>query len=437
MNTALPSATVRMYRQGLGDCFLIFLPRADGPPYHILIDCGVILGTADAARKMTAVVDDIAGSTDGRIDLLVVTHEHWDHLSGFLQARESFKQIKVGKLWLPWTGNPQDELANKLRAEHRAMRRALTTAAARLRLAGGYGQDVDGLLQLFGAAGHGTTADAMRAVRSLCAEADLRYCQPSDEPAAPEGTGARLYVLGPPRDEALLRRSGPSKSHPETYNLASLYMDNLATALTDPELNAPFDPILQIPAQAAAQMPFFRSRYWGGEDWRRIENSWLDASTPLALHLDSATNNTSLALAIELGTGEVLLFAADAQVGSWLSWQSLAWDVDGGVVTGPDLLRRAVLYKAGHHGSHNATLEEKGLETMKNLRVALIPVDQEMAFRKGWNKMPLESLEKRLNEITGGAVLRADRSIPPALADQVAPNALYYEVRLPPTAVCS
>jgi hypothetical protein len=426
-----------MYRQGLGDCFLIFLPRAAGPPFHILIDCGVVLGTADAARKMTAVVDDIAEATAGRIDLLVVTHEHWDHLSGFLQARESFQQIKVDKLWLPWTENPQDDLANKLRAEHHAMRTALPSAAARLRLAGGADPAVDGLLQLFGAAGHGTTGDAMEAVRALCAEADLRYCQPSDEPTTPEGTGARLYVLGPPRDEALLKRSSSSKSHPETYALASMYMGNLATALTDPDHNAPFDPILQIPAQAAAQMPFFRTRYWGGEDWRRIETSWLDASPTLALHLDSATNNTSLALAIELESGDVLLFAADAQVGSWLSWQSLAWDVEGAVVTGPDLLRRAVLYKAGHHGSHNATLEEKGLETMRNLRVALIPVDQQMALRKGWNRMPLESLEKRLNEITGGAVLRADRSIPPALADQVAPNPLYYEVRLPPTAVCS
>jgi hypothetical protein len=36
---------VRMYRQGLGDCFLITLPRKNAKPYYIMIDCGVILGT--------------------------------------------------------------------------------------------------------------------------------------------------------------------------------------------------------------------------------------------------------------------------------------------------------------------------------------------------------------------------------------------------------
>ena len=136
-------------------------------------------------------------------------------------------------------------------------------------------------------------------------------------------------------------------------------------------------------------------------------------------------------LAIELGNSDVLLFAADAQVGAWLSWQGLSWKVGGKVVTAVDLLRRTVLYKTGHHGSHNATLQEKGLETMENLKVALIPVDRAMALKKGWRQMPLENLEKRLNEITKGCVLRIDKEIPAALSGQVAQDesgTLYYEV---------
>jgi len=39
----------------------------------------------------------------------------------------------------------------------------------------------------------------------------------------------------------------------------------------------------------------------------------------MALQLDNDTNNTSVALAIEFtDSGKVLLFPADAQVGSWL-----------------------------------------------------------------------------------------------------------------------
>jgi hypothetical protein len=51
--------------------------------------------------------------------------------------------------------------------------------------------------------------------------------------------------------------------------------------------------------------------------------------------------------------------------------------VDGKTVTGPDLLRDAIFYKVGHHGSHNATLQAQGLEQMQRLRVAMIPVDHE------------------------------------------------------------
>ena len=75
---------------------------------------------------------------------------------------------------------------------------------------------------------------------------------------------------------------------------------------------------------AGHAVPFFERRYFGdapdesvyeklsGEDgeaegqvvrdqsWRRIDAAWLGASETMALQLDSATNNTSLAIAIEL-----------------------------------------------------------------------------------------------------------------------------------------
>ena len=81
---------VRMYRQGLGDCFLVTLPKQDGSSFYLMIDCGVILGTADATNIMNKVVANIIGETHGYVDLLVVTHEHWDHVSGFIQAGSLF-----------------------------------------------------------------------------------------------------------------------------------------------------------------------------------------------------------------------------------------------------------------------------------------------------------------------------------------------------------
>jgi len=73
-----------------------------------------------------------------------------------------------------------------------------------------------------------------------------------------------------------------------------------------------------------------------------------------------------------------------------------------------DLLERTVLYKAGHHGSRNATLK-RDLEAMNSPDlVAMIPVDEEWARdKKGW-KHPAEKLLKSIREKTGGRIIRAD-----------------------------
>jgi len=67
-------------------------------------------------------------------------------------------------------------------------------------------------------------------------------------------------------------------------------------------------------------------------------------------------------------------------------------------VTGPDLLGRTIFYKVGHHGSHNATLREQGLEQMKNLRTAVIPVDHDVALKMRWGAMPLETAGRRARQ---------------------------------------
>jgi hypothetical protein len=178
-------------------------------------------------------------------------------------------------------------------------------------------------------------------------------------------------------------------------------------------------------------MDFFRKWYWGpgdsAPDWRKIDTAWLDGASELALALDSATNNTSLVLAIELSDGDVLLFVADAQVGNWLSWRELSWEVQGRKVTGPDLLARTVFYKVGHHGSHNATLRADGLELMKNLSIAAIPVDHAMAIKKRWGKIPLPELVAALERAAKGGVIRIDETPDPPLRNVTATD-LYFDI---------
>jgi hypothetical protein len=108
----------------------------------------------------------------------------------------------------------------------------------------------------------------------------------------------------------------------------------------------------------------------------------------------------------------VLLFAADAQIGNWLSWADLKWD-DPKINT-DGLLARTVFYKVGHHASHNATLVA-GLERMTSPDlVAFIPVnkrDPNITKKNGW-KMPATNLFKRLTEKTQHRVLQMDGNNP-------------------------
>jgi len=436
-------AKVRMYRQGLGDCFLVSLPRDDGSgrPFHLMIDCGVVLGTSDPGNIMTKVMDHIVATTGGEVDLLVATHEHWDHLSGFVQAKPSFERLKVGQVWLAWTEDSRDVLTRKLKQEKGLALAALRMGLSRLQMSGeaDSAEELGGILEFFGATKGPTTSDALTSVRAKVNTP--RYCLPSDAPVVPSGISSRFYVLGPPHDEKMLRKINPSTAHKETYGLAmdglAMFMDGAGSALSDKDDGRPFDQQFEIPfasAQTAPELQFFRDHYWQAkgaapDNWRRIDGDWLGGATEMALQLDSLTNNTSLVLAIELESGgDVLLFAADAQVGNWLSWQDLKWTVDGKTVTGPDLLNRTIFYKVGHHGSHNATLKEKGLEEMKNLRVAMIPVNHEMAVKKRWGKMPLEELVEALSKQAKGVVLRVDDPALPPSHENVVSDPLFYEV---------
>ena len=78
-------------------------------------------------------------------------------------------------------------------------------------------------------------------------------------------------------------------------------------------------------------------------------------------------------------------------------------------VTGPELLARTALYKVGHHGSHNGTLRDLGLEQMTSDElVAFLPVNKAQAELNKWHEMPFEPLVRRLSERSGGRVVQSD-----------------------------
>ena len=413
---------IRMFSQGLGDCFLLTFETGDAPR-HVLIDCGVLKGTPDSTERMQRVAEGIRDATNGHVDVLVATHEHWDHVSGFLQARTVFEALTFGDVWLAWTENPVDDVAGELRTHRARAVKAVEAATHGLAAAGGdAAARADGLAALLdfevglGAAGRATTAAALSWVAAHRPDA-TPFLLPGDH-LSPDQSGlggdVRVYVLGPPRDVKQIKRSDPSKRAPEVYELAaSAAADRGFYAAVDVGGDGepgeqPFVRFFRVSPDDAREL--FPGYFDEGEAWRRIDHDWLGVASRIALHLNNDTNNTSLALAFELGPGgPVLLFPGDAQVGNWLSWGSLSWKVDDDrEVTTADLLARTVLYKVGHHGSHNATLREHGLELMTSRDlVAMVPVDRETARKKDWD-MPFPPLFERLLQKTQGRVLDAE-----------------------------
>src|SRR5215813_10932398 len=234
--------TVRMFCQGLGDCFLITIPQTDTRPYCILIDFGVALGTPAADAIMQQAIAKIATLTHGTIDLLVLSHEHWDHVSGYVLAAGALKNMKKTKkltfkhLWVAWTESKNDPLADTLRKEFKKATTALTRASDAA--AGLKGVDdtsvrrlqtLNGVLAFYGlgvsAKTGGSVAEAMKLPHELVDEATnaaaVDYLKPGECLALPGATGyaagLQAFVLGPPYDRAKLRCLNPSSKGNEGY----------------------------------------------------------------------------------------------------------------------------------------------------------------------------------------------------------------------------
>jgi beta-lactamase superfamily II metal-dependent hydrolase len=396
------SVVVRMYRIGHGDCFLIAFPgKTDGEPAYVLIDCGYKPGSPNFLNcKPKDVAADIRAATDGHLDVVVMTHEHQDHVNAFTAT--NFKDVTVGEAWVAWTEDPTDQVANDLRDAYKDQ--LLGLAEGRNRLAAAGDEEAVKRIDQFMAFELGGESDpdpialaaaakdpaksmnkvAMKLIKDRAK--NVVFFRPHEKavPVPGAADGVRVFALGPPRNAKALEDLNPQGSEvfhlaagsrsPVAYFAAALsasdgrsrspfsvrYAVDLSTAHNDAEDGTFFSNIYGYEGVApfhGCEQAFIEDVPPENADWRRIDNDWLGSAEELAVAMNSDTNNASLVLAFELSPGgKVLLFAADAQRGNWISWAKNDTPDGGRKVTTKDLLGRTVLYKAGHHCSHNATL---------------------------------------------------------------------------------
>ena len=416
---------IRMYRPGLGDCFLLSFGNGKAA-HHLLIDCGVLQNTDGQEERLEKIVKDILKETGGKLSALVATHEHADHLSGFGFQKDRFKnEFEISQVWMGWTENKADpEVKETFRQYWKITTETLDIAIQELQKKGKDYAQYEQVMEFL-------KPGAMDVVKEWGKE--QLYLAPEPGADGPEKIvelqdlpNVRFHVLAPPKELAALKRGDPPKSkhqldqgeplNQSTALTTAIYQLGLQNktlpasqvVLSDLEelikASLPFDSARGISLEAAVEDEFFKDHY-GIEgdlarDWQRIDTDWLESIGSLALDLDSDINNTSLVLAIELLPSEkVLLFCGDAQYGNWKSWTDTP--------KGKDLLKRTIFYKVGHHGSHNATQLEGGLlEMTSSDLVAMIPVDREKAQKRDW-EMPALLLERLLKGQTKGRLISA------------------------------
>lgn len=330
----------------------------------MLIDFGSTGRPKDAPKDlMMQVANKIKEHCEGKLNIIVATHRHQDHISGF-ETSDPPKKAKPGDVIrtckpdvviMPWTEDP----AAPVDAKHavsvpgkplmpfaktlNAMQRVAASAAREEKhLRFGLNSKLSAQLAFLGEdnlKNHSAVKNLLemgKAGRALFVHYDEK---PLDlEDVLP---GVMVRVLGPPDLEQSSEIACMRSKDAAQFWMLQAVASPIANGQTEENNNHFFKPIFgnSVPLSQHLTPPHTR--------WfiRRMNAIRGDQLLGLVRILDGVLNNTSIILLLEVG-GRKLLFPGDAQIENWnyaLSQEEVRTtlaDVD--------------VYKVGHHGSRNA-----------------------------------------------------------------------------------
>ncbi len=387
-----------MYRPGFGDCFLLTFGSSTREK-HVLVDFGAHMH--GEIGTMEAIMDDIEGTTKKKLALIVASHAHRDHISGFGKFADRFAAFKIGEVWMPWTDNNKNRKAAALERKHlalyeqldRHLRLALKATEKDLKYAAA-------LHALSNLRGNEKSLTELR--RGFGTGATPRFFAAGESiPKVSDVTGLSAEILSPPEDKDFFSRMDPPASQrfltvPGDQATGIHPFRNFEIREADPDYQA-------IVNEKQPLVPK-----------NQMDRLHTLADTPadrLAFTLDNVRNNTSLVILFRF-QGRALLFPGDAQWGNWQSW------------IGTDAARQLIgeidFLKIAHHGSENATpvdvvhaLRDSGLAAMISTQIKPFPTIPRLpliselekhcglAVRSDWikvdkapNKLPMPALPK-------------------------------------------
>jgi hypothetical protein len=424
---------IRAYQVGFGDCFLLSFGYSKSEKRgqrerHVLIDFGST-GMPEGIKpseQMLMVANDIAERCDGKLDIVVATHRHKDHISGFTTNDDEtasgniIARLKPHMVIQPWTEDPalkdpklpplkrrgaqgmqasapaqflSSLHAMNLLAEsaHREVQH-LTSAKFRQPLAAEVAEQIDFLA-------NDNTLPNRSAVANLASMGENHYVHFGYPVKLSQLLpGVKVHVLGPPTLEqhAEIQRQR-SRDANEFWMLRAaaqrFWGIQSATAAQDQEQSQ----TVLFPG-ADVYQDFFPSH----DRWfiRQLRTLRAEQLLGLVRVLDDEMNNTSVILLFEVG-GKKLLFPGDAQIENW--------EYALGQPEVAKLLSDVSLYKVGHHGSRNATPKtlwnmfshkNPEMKARNRLRTVISTMKGKHGHRQSQTEVPRTTLVKELSNLS-------------------------------------
>lgn len=378
---------IRSYQVGFGDCFLLTFHYPESLKVddvtdnarHVLIDFGTT-GLPDNAPKdqMLRVANDIAlqcGGEKGKLHVVVATHRHKDHISGFstdgYDTGTVIKKLNPEVVIQPWTEDPDAKRdATKLQGLATMQAFASDPQVAFIAalhdmnvVAGVIGSQVEYLndKRRFS---QGLTPEISEQITFLAKDNDLPNAS-AVKNLSEMGKkhyyvnhgyklgiqrllpGVKVHVLGPPNIEQYEKvKKQRSADKDEFWMLMAAAKGFWGLQAATAELTNDFI--------AGTNSLFPKAGSFRGKTipphnrWfvRQMRSVRGDQLLGIVRILDKALNNTSVILLFEVA-GKKFLFSGDAQIENWEYALGNEDDVK--------LLKGVDLYKVGHHGSRNAT----------------------------------------------------------------------------------
>lgn len=447
--------TLRSYQVGFGDCFLLSFLYADKVEKHVLIDFGStgLPKELDDKRKKTymlEVAEQIRKDCNGKLHVVVATHRHKDHISGFStdgvknaggeSTGEIIASCKPDMVIQPWTENPnlddsqvesgkvhkmvnnekfKDSPAKNFAATLLSMQRVaklVTVESERLGDSTSNSEDDqvhyvtpldNGKKQQLFFMGENNISNksAVENLKKMGNQANSSahfVCFGNRIGLSKILPGVDVKFLGPPtleqHHEIIKQRSRDDEEFWMFHSIARNFWGVQAmTANLVDELNGRNN---DMPDRLFPNAKVYQNFAPSHTRWfiQQVRNLRADQLLGIVRILDKAMNNTSVIMHFDIGDKK-LLFPGDAQIENWeyaLSKPEIK-----------KLLRDTTLYKVGHHGSRNATPKTLWNEFRKKNKddkpERLKTVNSTMAGKHGHTKdtaVPRETLVTELTNLS-------------------------------------